>query len=199
MEWHHSFINDETEQRELLRLAKRSVKKDIKFYLYSAFFVLLAILFLAFAVYTISIFTRESAVFQIQMLIYVIVPLLGAVLAVVFIIQKYRNLTEDRCEAKQMEVIVSENKITVLGLKKKQQENSIISRLLREDPKNQAEQYELEISKTKFYAYDAETGRFRWILGKQDFPDLIIPQGKSLSVFLGKLEELGISRTGFID
>ena len=125
--------------------------------------------------------------------------LLAAVLSVVFIVQKFRRMIEDCCEAEQVTVVFTENKIAVRGLRKKQQENSIISKVLRENPKESLESYEMEIGKIRYYAYDPESGRFRWILGKLDYPDLIVPPGKSLDRIMEKLESIGIRRTGFID
>jgi len=199
MEEKIALVNGAEERAELIRLAKRSVKKDLKFWMYAAFFVLLGFLFLAFAAYTVSLFLQGDMEFQWQMLIYVLVPLMGAVLSVVFILQRHKTMTEDRCEAEQAEVVFDAKKIAIRGLRKKQPENSVISRLLREEPKDAPEGYEIEIERIRYYAYDEETGRFRWIIEKQEIPDMILPQGSSLTALMEKLSALGIRRTGFID
>ena len=193
-------IYHQEEVDALMFLAKKNIRMNMNFWLYLGVFTAIGLLFLAFEVYTLSFFLKEATSFYFQMLIYLIVPLIGAALSVIFVVQKYRRLTEEYSEAKEARIEFWENKIAVHGLIKKQKENSVMERLIREEKKAEySESYEMELNEIKYFAYDEERGRFRWILGKKEPPMLILPKGESLNELMKELENRGVRRTGFID
>lgn len=193
-------VNSQEELEELKKLAGKNIRANLNFRLYAAVFAVIGLLFLAFEIYTLKLFMGQADGFYLQMLIYIMVPLIGVALSVVFIVRKYRSLMDEYTEAKEVRIVFSENKIAVHGLLKKQKENSVMERLIREEKKAEySETYEMELSEIKFFAYDEVRGRFRWIMGKKEPPVLILPKGESLMNLMHELENRGVRRTGFID
>lgn len=175
------FVSNEVERKKLRILARAQVKRNMKFLLYTAFFLMLGMAFLAYAGYGVWLFFQEFGGIPLQAWIYIIVPIVGAGLSVGFIVQKYRRMTVDLCEAENVTLTFLPNRISVRGLNT-----------------SKADTYELEIAAIRYYAYDEEQGKFRWILGKTDYPDLIVPRGESLERIFAKLDALGISKTAYI-
>ena len=75
----------DADKNELRIAAEKIAEKSSRFRIYKVIFMLISLAFLAFAVYAAVYLFGSGAAFQLGMLIYIIVPLIGAALPFAFI------------------------------------------------------------------------------------------------------------------
>ena len=197
----------DAERNELRSAAEKNVARSSKFLVYKAIFILISLVFLAFAVYSAVYLFGSGASFQFAMLIYIIVPLIGAALPFAFIKMKRRDMTNELAEEENTVICFGADLITVSGEKKrklryKTDGSAVFEKgdtLLKEgDGKPIAFRYDIRMNELRYFAYDAEYSKLRFILGSSSYPDIILPQNDACTELFEELEKRGIKKTAYI-
>lgn len=191
----------------LQKQAEILVKNDQKYLYYRILCAFISLIFLAYAVYS-TVFLIQSAVsFRFAMLIYIIVPLIGAALPFSFVKLKFKELCAQICEEKGTAVMFTSDRITVEGSKKRKLVRKSSGKAVFEsrasvfsdsDGKPIPFRYDIRINELRYYAYGTEESKLRFILGTEEYPDIILTENEALKEIFAELESRGIKKTAFI-
>ena len=200
-------FRNQDDAAKLKILSERCVKDDRRLLYYRIFCGLISLLFLAFAVYAVVFFIRSGEVFQLGMLVYIAVPLIGAALPFAFEKLKRRDLVAQMCEEQDTVITVSDDRIIVQGSKKRRLVRKNDGKSVFEgsgtlfsdgDGKPIPFRYDIRLSELRYYAYDTEKGLLRFILGTEEYPDIILPENEAYAELCAELEKRGIKKTAYV-
>ncbi len=197
----------EEDAEGLKALAENNVKDDRKLLYYRIFFGIVSLLFLAFAVYAAVFLFGSGAAFQLGMLIYILVPLVGAVLPFAFAKMKRAEIVAQICEEKGTVITFTEDRITVQGSKKRRLVRKNDGKSVFEsratlfsdgDGKLIPFRYDIRLSELRYFAYDQDKGYFRFVLGTEEYPDIVLAENDALKELFAELENRGIKKTAYV-
>ena len=195
------------DKEQLKNFAVNAVNGDRRMLYFRILYGFISLVFFAFAVYSLVFLISSGASFQFGMMIYVIVPLIGAGLPFGVVKLKRKEFAEEICEEKGTDIIFSGDRITVQGSKKRKLVRKNDGKVVFErrtslftdvDQKLIPFRYEIQLSDLRYYSYSEDEAKLRFVLGTEEYPDIILLRNEAYDEVCTELEAKGIKKTAFI-